>query len=137
MKKLLFFFLGSIMMSCSLDEDGDIESVGQIPIDPIIGVWQSQQGLFLAVFNENGTLRISEGNMHPYGMFDSWCTNIDQTVTGFWSNVKYGRNYENITQFYAIMNLCGEGGTTSYVYRFSNDFNTVSISGQKFVGTRQ
>lgn len=137
MKKLLFFFLGLIIISCSFVEDGDIESIGQIPSDPIIGVWQSQQGLFLAVFNENGTLTISNGYMNPYDMFDSWCTNIDQTVNGFWHNSKYGRNFENIIQYYTIMDLCGEGGTTSYVYRFSNDFKTVSISGQKFVGTRQ
>ena len=35
------------------------------------------------------------------------------------------------------MDLCDEGRSKTYVYIFSNDFNTVSISGHTFVGSRQ
>ena len=137
MKKFVLLVLGLSIMSCSSDDDKYSESASQILTDPIIGVWQSQEGLFTATFNENGTLTISNGNMHPYDMFDSWCKNVDQTVTGFWGNFFYGRNFENDQQFYTIMDLCDEGRSKTYVYIFSNDFNTVSISGHTFVGSRQ
>lgn len=65
MKKFVLLVLGLSIMSCSSDDDKYSESVSQILTDPIIGVWQSQEGLFTATFNENGTLTISNGNMHP------------------------------------------------------------------------